>query len=219
MINNILIRLAVMTMQRVAVIGVAFAVVYYFTMYNDGSAIETQIQQVQQNIQQEESKAQEAESALKEVERVRAAVGALAEQFRVVSQALPSEVQMADIIRTVDTISRTAGVSVKSKEPQPIVNHDYYEEIPLKISLQGTYSEITMFLYYVTSLERVMRIKSFTIGSPSANNGGVHENPLAPVGHLNFEGEIESFRFIPEKAKASSSETPADGTAPAGGNG
>jgi|GEM_PF-1713754 len=197
MINNILIRLAVMTMQKVAIIGVALAVVYYFTMYNDGSAIETQTQKVQQDVQQEESKAREADAALKEVERVRAAVGALGEQFRVVSQALPSEVQMADIIRTVDTIAKTAGVSVKSKEPQPVANHDYYEEIPLKISMEGTFSEITMFLYYVSSLERVMRIKSFVISLPQ-NNSGLR-SPLSPVGHLNFDGQIESFRFIPDK--------------------
>ena len=202
MINNVLIRLAVMTMQKVAIIGVALAVVYYFTMYNDGSTIETQIQKVQVDIQQEETKAQQAEAALKEVERVRAAVGALGEQFRVVSQALPSEVQMADIVRTVDTISKTAGVSVKSKEPQPVINHDYYEEIPLKISMEGTFSEVTMFLYYISSLQRVMRIKSFVISVPQGN-GGVN-SPLAPVGHLSFDGEIESFRFIPEKASAAS---------------
>lgn len=200
MINNVLIRLAVMTMQKVAIIGVALAVVYYFTMYNDGSTIETQIQKVQADIQQEEAKAQQAEAALKEVERVRAAVGALGEQFRVVSQALPSEVQMADIVRTVDTISKTAGVSVKSKEPQPVINHDYYEEIPLKISMEGTFSEVTMFLYYISSLERVMRIKSFVISVPQSNSGV--NSPLAPVGHLSFDGEIESFRFIPEKASA-----------------
>jgi type IV pilus assembly protein PilO len=199
MINNVLLRLAVMTMQKVAIIGVALAVVYYFTMYNDGSTIETQIQKVQADVQQEEAKAQQAEAALKEVERVRAAVGALGEQFRVVSQALPSEVQMADIIRTVDTISKTAGVSVKSKEPQPVINHEYFEEIPLKISMEGTFSEVTMFLYYISSLERVMRIKSFVISIPQGNG---NRSPLSPVGHLNFDGQIESFRFIPEKASA-----------------
>lgn len=198
MINNVLIRLAVMTMQKVAIIGVVMAVVYYLTMYNDGSAIETQIQGVQTEIQQAEAKAQQADAALKEVERVRAAVGALGEQFRVVSQALPSEVQMADIIRTIDTIAKTAGVSVKSKEPQPVVNHDYFEEIPLKISMEGTFSEITMFLYYVSSLERVMRVKSFLISLPQNNNS--NRSAITPVGHLNFEGQIESFRFIPEKA-------------------
>jgi type IV pilus assembly protein PilO len=169
-------------------------------MYNDGSQIEASIQKVQADIQVEEGKAHEAEAALKEVERVRAAVGALGEQFRVVSQALPSEVQMADIIRTVDTVSKTAGVSIKSKEPQAVINHDYYEEIPLKISMQGTFSEITMFLYYISSLERVMRVKSFVISVPQAQGYSHQANPLSPVGHLAFEGQIESFRFIPENA-------------------
>jgi type IV pilus assembly protein PilO len=198
MINNILIRLAVMTMQRVAMIGVALAVVYYFTGYNDGSQVEASIQKVQADIQAAEGQAREAEAALKEVERVRAAVGALGEQFRVVSQALPSEVQMADIIRTVDTVSKTAGVSIKSKEPQSVINHDYYEEIPLKISMEGTYSEITMFLYYISSLERVMRVKSFVIAVADTRNRP--QSPLSAVGHLDFEGQIESFRFIPENA-------------------
>jgi type IV pilus assembly protein PilO len=189
----LLLQLAALSNRTAMIIAGVFGLFYFWTLYDDGSSIQNQINRVQQEIQVQEQKAIEADTALKEVEQVRTTVGELSEQFKVVSQALPSEVAMSDIIKAVDMVSRASGVSIKSKEPRPVVNRDYYEEIPLRISLEGTYAEVTMFLYYLASTERIMKANNFNLAVPTS---GEKVNP----GRLLFDGQIVSYRFIGTKA-------------------
>lgn len=193
MINNLLMRLAGMQMQRILIGSLILGVLYYFTMFNDGSTIKAQIKTVEADIQKEEVTAKASDAAIKEVEQIRTAVAELSEQFKMVSQAMPSEIQMSDMIRAVDTTSRASGVSVKTKEPKPIVNHGYYEEIPLRITMEGNFSEITMFLYYMASQERIMKVNRFMMQVPN-----VADKNISP-GRLFFDGQVVSFKYIGEK--------------------
>lgn len=189
MIANILLRLASFSFQKAFVFSLILGVVYYFMFFDDGSLIESQIQAKEVEIAAEEAKAQEADEALKEVEQVRTTVGALSEQFKLVSQALPTTIQMADIIRTVDQTARISGVMVKSKEPLPALNREYYEEMPLRVSMEGSYSELTLFLYYLANYERIMKVKNFVITQPQGVDGFNSKR-------LILNGNVISYRFI-----------------------
>jgi type IV pilus assembly protein PilO len=193
LINNLLIRLAGMNMQKILIFSGVLGVLYYFMWFDDGSTIEASIASVNQQVQEQEAKSREAEAATKEFEKVRASVGALSDQFKTVSQQIPSEVQMSEFIRAVDSVSRAAGVATRSKEPRSPENHDYYESIPLRIVLEGNFSEITMFLYYIASMERLMKVKNFTVTTPTDNQ----QRPSG--GRLLFDGEVISYRFLGEK--------------------
>jgi type IV pilus assembly protein PilO len=190
MIANILIRLASFSFQKTLIFSAILGGIYYMMFFDDGSSIQVKITEAEKKVQEAEQLSKKSDEALKEVEAVRATVGALSEQFKTVSQALPSEVQMTDIIRTVDFVSRKSGVSIKTKEPKPVVNRDYYEEIPLKISLEGTYAEITTFLFLLASTERIMKVNNFTVSLPKEKAKG-----MGP-GRLAFEGQVISYRFI-----------------------
>lgn len=190
MIGNLLMRLSTFSYQKAFIIGLLLAGLYYLMMFDDGSSIQSQIQTVQASIAEEEQKAQQADAALKEVEQVRVTVGALSEQFRIVSQALPTDIQMSDIIRAVDAVSKSSGVSIKTKEPRPTINREYYEEIPLRIAMEGTYSEVTLFLYYLASTERIMKVNNFVISQQIQNE--------RPTSRLLFEGQVVSYRFLGE---------------------
>jgi len=189
MILNILMRLASFSAQKAFVISILLGAVYYFVFFNSGVEIENRIVAQEAEIAQEEARARDADIALKEVEQVRTTVGALSEQFKLVSQALPSTVQMADIIRTVDQTAKASGVLIKSKEPLPASNKEYYEELPLRVVMEGTYSELTLFLYYLANYERIMKVKNFTISQPLGADG-INSRRLL------LNGNIISYRFL-----------------------
>lgn len=194
--NAVLAKLAGFGSRGLIILGGLILGAFYSIFYDDGSSLEKRIQDVQAQIVPAEGQAAEAERALQEVEQVRAQVGTLGDQYRVVSQKLPTEVQMSDMIRVVDQLAKSAGVSIKSKEPQPASDRQYYEEIPLKISLEGSYSEITAFLFKVSSFERIMRLKDFTIVNRTSGAPGAEF-----TGRLIFDGQILSYRFKNEPAK------------------
>ncbi len=200
--GKIFFRLASLSLAKALIFGAVLGGLYYFTgMYDDGSGIVTQIAAMDVQAKEEEKKAKESDAALMEVEKVRSNVGALSQQFKTISQALPTEIQMADIIRVVDMVSRASGVSIKSKEPRPVRNKDFYEEIPLKITLEGSFSEITLFLYYLASTERIMKANNFTISTPSSSN-------RQSSGRLIFDGQVVSYRFLGLQAAAAVGQEP-----------
>jgi type IV pilus assembly protein PilO len=193
--NKIYNFFAGLTSQKMLIIAGIVGGIYYMALFDDGTALETQLNQLKNEISVENEKVTRSDKALLEIEEVRMQVGALGEQFKVVAQKIPAEIQMAEVIRMVDGVAKSAGVSIKSKEPMARISKDYFEEVPLKLTFEGSFSEITMYLFYISSLERIMRVRDFKIEMPA----GSGRDPLNEFsGSLRFEGEILSYRFLGE---------------------
>lgn len=190
MINTILSRLAALTYQKALIVAIAVAALFYFTLYDDGSAVDKKIADLQNQVNAEQLKTKESDAALKEVDLIRSSIGALSEQFKIAAQQLPSEIQMADILKSIDTLAKSAGVNIRSKEPRSSKKEDILELIPLHVNLQGSFSEITMFLYYVSSMERISRVVNFNISVTGAEALKYKNNGLV------FDGEIVSYRYL-----------------------
>lgn len=179
-------------MQKAMIFAAMAAGFFYVSLYDDGSSIDAQRVAVEKQIEEEQKKSKESDAALKELEQYRGSFGALSEQFKIAAQQLPSEISASEILKSIDTISKSTGVSIKSKEPKDPKKEDILEVLPLKVTVHGTYSEITMFLYYLSSMERITRVVNFSFSQPT---GGFGMSPLRP-GSLVFDGEIVSYKYI-----------------------
>lgn len=192
MIGTLFLYLAGMSYRQIFILGAIAGLLYYATGFDDGSRYENQQKQILADIEREKAAEKESEAALKEVDQVRTAVGALSDQFKATSQALPTEIQMSEVIRIVDAIASLARVSIKTKEPRQGVIRNVVEEVPLQLTVEGTYSQITQFLFYISNYERIMRIKKFSLNGISGNSKN------SGSARLNFDGQILSYRFVPE---------------------
>lgn len=188
MVNNLLMKLAGMSWRNVGIGAFLVGMIYFVSVFNDGSALDAQINQVQNQLKQEEAKSKESDAALKELESARSSLGILSEQFKTAAQQLPSEIQPAEIIRSVNVVARSAGVTLKTTVPRQAKREDIVEAMPLNIVIQGSFSEVMMFLYYVSSMERIMRVTTFTIAPPLQEK--------IPSGHVIFDGEILSYKYL-----------------------
>jgi Tfp pilus assembly protein PilO len=192
MINSLLLRLAVVGYRNVLFGALIVGFLFYKSPYfDDGSSLNAQILDLQKRVDEQSALASESEKALREVDRIRLAVNDLEAQFSKVTQQLPTEIVISDVIRSVDTLARSSGVSVKDKEPRPSVRQDFLETFALRIRAEGSYSELTSFMYFLASTERITRVRNFVLNSSSERSLG---------GRLNFEGEVLSYRFV-ENAK------------------
>lgn len=192
MINNVILRLSLMHPRQALIFGVMATAFWYFFLFNDGSLIEANIQSTVQELESERLKEKESDAALKEIATVQAAIASLSEQFRIVSAQLPRDIQMAEIIRTVDKVSQATGLSVKVKEPKPTIRQDVIEVLPLQVTAEGSFSEVTMFFYYLSTIERIVRIKSFAMSTPSESKPGTK---------LDLRADVVSYKFVPAVEK------------------
>ena len=114
MIQDILFKLAGFTTKKAFIFALLAAGFYYVSLYDDGKSIDARRLQIEKQITEEQKKSKESDEALKELEQYRGSVVALNEQFRIAAQQLPSEISASEILKSIDTISKSTGVSAVS---------------------------------------------------------------------------------------------------------
>ena len=197
MINTLLLKLAAFSYRAILAIGFAVGLLYFFLMFDSGAKVTDQLNKVNSEITGEEALMAESEKAFREIEEIRKTVGALNDQFKLTSAQLPTEVQMSEVIRAIDSVASATRISVKDKAPQPTVQTGVVEATPLRLNLEGTYSDLTLFLFQLAKQERIMKVRNFSI----ALRPGVASGTSTTDNRLSFDGQINSYRFVGEKKK------------------
>ena len=77
-----------------------------------------------------------------------------ADLFRL-AKSMPDEEDMPGIILELDSIASSSGVKFLSIQPQPAVPKGGYRALPITLSFDGNYYDLTDFLYRVRNLVTV----------------------------------------------------------------
>lgn len=187
--NEIFEKLANYPLQNILGAGLVLGALYYFVGYDNGAAIQAQIQQAEQLLVAEKSKNQEYQKTLEEKKQAESQLADLGTKLIEISQKLPSDLQINDLSKTIDQIAIETGVKIRSKRPGDLVKMDIVEELPIDVTLEGSYAELGTFIFRISKLDRVSRVKSFKIDSVNDKLGK----------NLKFEGVIAGYRMIEEK--------------------
>lgn len=195
MINGLLLKLAVLAPKKLLILAGLAAVAYFFFMFDGGEQLKARLASVQKEIAAEKRALPESQAAIKELEAIRQSLATMGEEFSKVAQKLPSNIDQAEMIRTVDEIARLTGVSIKTKEPKPNVRKEVIEEVPLKLTMEGSFTQLVLFMYQVARVERIMKVKDFSMGI-----GRDARDTRADSSRLAFDGEVVSYKFVGEPA-------------------
>lgn len=196
--NPTLAKLAGLSTGKAFVIGAVVTLIYYSMFYDDGARIRANMATVGKELETERAKETETDRALARKKQLKDSYEALTEQFKAVSAQIPSDLDSAVVIRTVDTMAKTSGIMIKSKEPKPAVRQDILEMYPIRVVADGTYSEMTSFFFSLSTLKRVFRVKSFTFEATDDRKSGSRK--------MAMDAEITSFKFV--GAEAAEPQTP-----------
>ena len=200
--NKFFETLAAQEFSKVLLMGLGVAVFYWYFMFNDGSAITAQIMGLNEQLTVEENKKKDTDNTLRQVQEMQEKIGQLSQKYQEISRRLPSTLYSIDINKSIDDFARGSGVSVKSKKPGENVRGEIVEEVPVEVTLEGTYAQLSRFTFLVASAERMSRVKNVVISSSP-------EDPKK----LKFSGNVVGYKLTPEKPVAK----PADGSIPGTG--
>lgn len=190
--------LAAQQINKILVIGLLLTAAYWKFVYDDGSAVDAQIATVDQALQAEENKKKDTDATLKQVQEMQEKVGQLSQKYEQISKRLPSSLFSADINKAIDDFARNAGVSVKLKKPAQNIKSAVVEEVPVEITLEGSYSQLAHFTYLVSASERMARVKNIILAESGAG-----------VSRLKFDAQVVGYKLAPEeKKKTQTTETP-----------
>lgn len=191
MLNSILLRLAGLSIVHTLAVGIAALGIYFYAFHDDGSSLETNLKKIESELKLEQDKEKEVQQAFTEQEKIKKEVENLGQQFVIASKAIPTDHQIGEILVSISSLAAASGVNVIQQQQGKEVLKEIVEEKPMRVKLEGSYTEIVRFLDYLSRLERILRVRDFTISRSSAFDA-------KKSNRLVFEGEIISYRFVGE---------------------
>lgn len=113
------------------------------------------------------------------------------ERFGTMLKQLPAKNEMPGLLEEISKTGVTVGLKFELFAPQPEIKHDFYIELPIKITVVGTYMQLATFLSRVAEMSRIVTLHEFSIsGLTSKDNKMISEDVLL----MNITAKIYRYR-------------------------
>jgi type IV pilus assembly protein PilO len=111
--------------------------------------------------------------SLKRVEKKMAAVQA---EFDQAMKALPDKKELPSLLVGISKAGGSAGLEFLLFQPEPVVDKEFYKEIPLSMTVSGSYHQVADFFFQVANLSRIVNIKDLSMAIDAKNKGKIRMN-------------------------------------------
>lgn len=106
------------------------------------------------------------------------------ESFGVLVRQLPSDTEVPGLLEDITFTGRGAGLQFEAIKLQPEISTEFYIELPISISVRGSYHDLGAFVSGVASLPRIVTLHDFTI-SPGGDRRELKMDILARTYRYN----------------------------------
>jgi type IV pilus assembly protein PilO len=125
------------------------------------------------------------------LEEYRVQLALMTERFASMLKQLPAKNEMPGLLEEISKTGVASGLRFELFAPQPEVAHDFYVELPIKISVVGNYFQLAEFLSRVAEMNRIVTLHEFSVeGVSSKDHKVVSEDELV----MNITAKIYRYR-------------------------
>lgn len=114
------------------------------------------------------------------------------ERFGAMLKQLPAKNEMPGLLEEISKTGLTSGLKFELFAPQKEVEHDFYIELPIKITVVGTYFQLATFLSRVAEMNRIVTLHEFSIEGVSSKDSQVKVSEDELV--MNITAKIYRYR-------------------------
>ena len=132
-------------------------------------------------------------------------VADLEAQLERLRPVLPSEKDVADLLRRIQGMATQSNLTIRGFAPQAVATRQMYAEWPIGLQIEGTYHNLGSFLERVSKFPRIINVTGIHI---KANDKG------GPGDSITAECTATTFVLIEPKAPAAPAGAAAPGAAP-----
>lgn len=181
--------------------GIAGLVVflYYFFLYLPFS---TQIAEKQTRLQDLEAERIKLQATLKDREKLKAEIAEVEARFREATTQLPEQKEIPELLRQVSNLGRDSGLEITLFRQQPERLQDLYAEVPVEVSVRGSYHQIALFFEKVRHLDRIVNISDIVIKNPRLTDNGLQVDASFFATTYRFLTEEEQALIAKQKEEA-----------------
>ena len=166
------------------VVAVAIIIGGYYVVISDQNIELEQHQAKEKELRQTfEARAKKAAN----LDAYKQQLAQMKESFGTMLKQLPSKTEVADLLVDISQTGLASGLEFKTFKPQAERPLDFYAELPISITVTGTYKEFGEFVSGVAALPRIVTLHNFTI------------TPIGDSDQLNMSLTAKTYRYLDEK--------------------
>lgn len=170
--------------QKLLVLLVAFAAIVSLYVYFGWLPMQDTIARQQQQVEQQQRLLARNQRLAQDLPRKQQEYARLEKQLRVALNMLPKKSQIPDLLENVSWAGKDSGLDFSVFKPLPEVAKQFYAEVPVELSVAGSYRQLLTFLKRVGEMSRIVDIKDLSLRQPQA--GAL----------LTVQGRAVTYRFI-----------------------
>ena len=85
------------------------------------------------------------------------------ETFGVLLKQLPNRTEVPDLLIDITQAGLSRGLQFEQFKPASVVNRDFYSEMPVNVTANGSFHQIAEFVSDIAALPRIVNIDNFKI--------------------------------------------------------
>ncbi len=189
-VNQLVTILVQLNWGKTLGVGVLVAGLYYIALFDDGSVLQEQLSQFQQEYTQAEKDIAATKEALANADRFEREVKDTVDQFARITEFMPEKISGSEMITLVSDLCKRAGLKLLKVEPRQAGEKvEFYETTKVMFSIEGTFSQTLAFLSALSRIPKLMTIDDFFIDVAQSNSN--QETP-----RLIASGILLGYRYV-----------------------
>lgn len=149
-----------------AVVFVLLALGYFLTFKSQLEELQSLRKKEAEHISQMSSKQQQAVN----LPLYREQLKNMQIKFGVLLKQLPAKTEIPELLEEISRTGIRDGLKFNLFDPQPEVLHDFYVEVPIKIAVDGTYSQMAHFISDIANMKRIVTLHDFDLQFPTESD-------------------------------------------------
>lgn len=143
----------------VALIGIAYFVVFYGDLASSITAEKSQEEKLRADL----STARQNEFSY---QKDLAELSERQQRQRELIKILPTDTEYPAFLSAVQNVANVAGIALTAWAPMPEEPDQFYQRVPMKLSLTGRYHQVAKFFHGVGQLDRVINMENISLTDP-----------------------------------------------------
>jgi len=128
-----------------------------------------EIKALEEKISKQESEITTKRSKAANLDKLKSQTGKLKEELILLQDALPAEEEISSLLKQVSGLAQEAELTVNNWKPSSRKRKHksgIVYEVPVTLSISGSYHKLGSFFSSLTQLKRIVNIQSISLGSP-----------------------------------------------------
>lgn len=170
--------------QKLVVLAAIFVLIIVSYLYLGWVPLQDAIESKKQQVETQRMLFKRNQMLARDLPKKREEFAELEKSLKVALNMLPKKSQIPDLLESVSWAGKDSGLEFSNFTPKGESVKQIYAEVPVDLSVSGTFRQLLTFLKRVGEMPRIVSVRNLALSQDKI--GGV----------LKIEGDVITYRFV-----------------------